>query len=311
MFTYFKKILQISRNIISFSSDFIWSFTRYLIDLTKIKVSNNLALYIAAEVGNLQELNRLLEIPGVGGKEWPTYNNNATFSIAQKKAKINPEKYHQIVNRLLQTGPVIQYLWSWGGISPVINRKIDEFNGKNLILGCGTKNGYKCDSRCYPMHPSHEFYSVDLNASKNPDLIADLRDTIPQEILPYNHFSFILFENLDYDVMYDQKSQALVTAALRLKENGVILLTGIKGIKPSDAFNKLSDNGIKYGRKLGHCLILTKNLQKIDLRNQPAIFSTNLHRTSNINKEIIKLKDIESLFQQLNTNTNKKTLNWF
>ncbi len=198
--------------------------------------------------------------------------------------------------------------------SPIVYREFNKFKGKYLVIGCGEQSVidvkgdevvWGVEEECL-MHPSSDFYSIDIRDMVKPDLIADVREWIPEEILPYNHFSLIFFEHIDNDVIFEN-GHALENAALRLEDNGIMFMTADVASNASfinQAFiQKLIDRGVTHGAIIGNdILIFSKNLPKVKCNKQPEIFLATLktYQVNNNHDDEIALTELKSVINDSN-----------
>lgn len=157
-----------------------------------------------------------------------------------------------------------------------VRRTMHEFNGDSLIIGCG-KDG------CLMSHPSQDFYSID--PMQESDVFVDIEIYIPQYVIPNQRFSFIIFENIPYNVICAPGSYALRNASSKLNDKGITLLkTGSGTVYENtnslhNLIQNLKTSGFKYGINIvdylfpeallntriekGICLFLTNDVDAI------------------------------------------------
>lgn len=140
-------------------------------------------------------------------------NHNATNDSLAESSNSGSEAHYQ--NRLnsnddLDGGQETDYQ---------LNRSLEQFNGDNLVIGCGKKHPHAAKA-----HPENSYYTMDIDDKINPDLVFDFKLPVPSDLGLSNRFSYIKCEGLPFFV-FQGASHALTNINQMLASTGKALIS--------------------------------------------------------------------------------------
>lgn len=126
-----------------------------------------------------------------------------------------------------------------------INRSLEDFTGKGVVIGCTHYQPRNCGSSLHS--GQNDFYTIDYDDAKKPDLVLDITQTIPENYK--NRFTFTLIENLDFYAYNIYRSKAEGTKGFdtiwnMTAEDGFIVFVGCP--RQKEYRHSIHKNELKY-----------------------------------------------------------------